>query len=158
MILEVQHESRFTYAEAVEEAVAEVRMEPVSDDDQSCRSFLLAVKPDTEVYRYQDGFGNRVHHFNVLGTHDQVRILSASVVETHPRPNDLALCRDPYPLDAGKLGLEELDFVQFRGPVRSSPRLAQSSTRCGRAPGRSWANWCFASAAIFTIALSTPAT
>lgn len=123
MILEVQHESRFTYAEAVEEAVAEVRMEPVSDDDQSCRSFHLAVKPSTEVYRYQDGFGNRVHHFNVLGTHDQVSILSAAVVETHPRTNDLAQCRDAYPLEADSLGLEELDFVQFRGPVRSSQRL-----------------------------------
>jgi len=123
MILEVQHESRFTYAEAVEEAVAEVRMEPVSDADQSCRSFHLAVTPATEVYRYQDGFGNRVHHFNVLGAHDQVRILSAAVVETHPRPHDLASCRDAYPLDPGRLGLEEVNFVQFRGPVRPSPRV-----------------------------------
>jgi len=124
MILEVQHESRFTYAEAVEEAVAEMRMEPVSDDDQSCRSFHLAVTPATEVYRYQDGFGNRVHHFNVLGTHDQVRILSAAVVETHTRPRALAACRDAYPLDPSRLGLDEYDFVQFRGPVRPSARLA----------------------------------
>ena len=43
-------------------------MEPVSDADQSCRSFHLAVTPAAEVYRYQDGFGNRVHHFNVLGS------------------------------------------------------------------------------------------
>jgi transglutaminase-like putative cysteine protease len=124
MILEVQHESRFTYAAAVEEAVAEVRMEPVSDDDQSCRSFHLAVTPSTEVYRYQDGFGNRVHHFNVLGTHDRVRILAAAVVETHPRPRDPTSCRAAYPLDPGRLGLDEVDFVQFRGPVRLSPRLA----------------------------------
>src|ERR1700722_17493323 len=124
MILEVQHESRFTYAEAVVEAVAEGRMEPVSDDHQSCRSFHLAVTPTTEVYRYQDGFGNRVHHFNVLRTHDQVRILAAAVVETHPRPHDPASCRDIYPLDAGGLGVEELDFLPFRGPVRPSPRLA----------------------------------
>jgi transglutaminase-like putative cysteine protease len=124
MILEIQHESRFTYPEAVAEAVAEVRMEPVSDDHQSCRSFHLAVTPTTEVYRYQDGFGNRVHHFNLLRTHDHVRILAAAVVETHPRPYDPASCRATYPFDSDQLGLGEVDFVQFRGPVRPSPRLA----------------------------------
>jgi transglutaminase-like putative cysteine protease len=124
LILEIQHESRFTYAEAVEEAVAEVRMEPVSDAHQTCRSFHLAVSPPTEVNRYQDGFGNRVHHFNVLGAHDQVRILAAAVVETHPRPHNPTSCQAVYPLDSDQLGLEEVDFVRFRGPVRPSPRLA----------------------------------
>ena len=123
MILEVQHETRLEYTEAVIESMAEVRMEPASDSDQSCRSFHLAVSPPTELFRYQDGFGNRVHHFNVLGTHDQVRILSAAVVETHPRPRDPASCRAAFPVDPERLGLEEIDFVQFRGPVRPSPRL-----------------------------------
>ena len=57
MILEVQHETRLTYTEAVTESIAEVRMEPVSDADQSCRSFHLAVHPATGPQRYIDGFG-----------------------------------------------------------------------------------------------------
>ncbi len=123
MILEVQHETRFTYPEAVAEAVTELRMEPVSDADQSCRSFHLALSPPSEVGRFQDGFGNRVHHFNILGGHDQVRILAAAIVQTHPRLQDLGNCRAVFPLEPDALGLDVLDFVQLRGPVRPTPRL-----------------------------------
>src|SRR4051794_38043598 len=123
MILEVQHETRLEYSEPVTESMTEVHMEPVSDADQSCRSFHLAVSPATEVFRYQDGFGNRVHHFNLLAPHDQVRILAASVVETHPRSNDLALSLATYPLALDNIDLEVFDFLRFRGPVRPTSRL-----------------------------------
>ena len=59
----------------------------------------------------------------MLGSHEQVRILAAGVVETHPRSQDPSSCRAAFPLDADELGLEVLDFIQFRGPVRPSPRL-----------------------------------
>jgi transglutaminase-like putative cysteine protease len=124
MILEIQHETQFTYPETVAEAVVEVRMEPPSDSDQSCRSFHLAVTPPTESFRYQDGLGNRIHHFNLFGAHDQARILAACIVETHRRPPDPASCRAAWPVDPDRLGLDALDFVRFRGPVRATPRLA----------------------------------
>src|SRR5215471_16427515 len=123
MILEIQHETRFTYAEAVTEAVAEVRLEPVSDDEQSCHSFHLRVTPSATLYRYSDGFGNRVHHFNLLAPHREVRILSASVVETHPKLADLGPCRATWPLNPEELTLDSLDFLQFRGPVTSPASL-----------------------------------
>jgi transglutaminase-like putative cysteine protease len=124
MIVEVQHETRFTYTEPVAESVAELRMEPVSDPDQSCRSFHLAVSPASEPSRYQDGFGNSVHHFNLLPPHGEVRILAASIVETHPRPRDLSAGRAAHPLAPDGADLEVLDFLHFRGPVRATPRLA----------------------------------
>jgi transglutaminase-like putative cysteine protease len=123
MILEVQHETRFTYREPVTEAVAEVRLEPASDDDQSCHSFHLSVGPPAAVYRYNDGFGNRVHHFNLVAPHQEVRILSASVVETHPGIRDPRACPASYPLEDAAFGLDVLDFLQFRGPVRPTPLL-----------------------------------
>jgi transglutaminase-like putative cysteine protease len=123
MILEVQHETRLEYAEPVTEAVAEVRMEPASDAEQSCRSFHLAVSPSCTVSRYQDGFGNRVHHYNLLAPHRLVRVLAASLVETHPRPHDLDTSRCAYPLDPEATPLDCLDFLAFRGPVRATPRL-----------------------------------
>lgn len=121
MILEIQHETRLTYSEPVIEAVAEVRLEPASDDEQSCRSFHLALSPPTGTFRYQDGFGNRVHHFNVLPPHAEVRVLAASVVETHPRPRDLGACAATWPLSEPTSDL--LDFLHARGPVRRTPRL-----------------------------------
>jgi transglutaminase-like putative cysteine protease len=124
MILEVQHETRFTYSEPVTESVTELRLEPVSDADQSCRSFHLAVSPPVDLFRYQDGFGNAVHHFNLLPPHAEMRMLSASIVETHPRRPDLAASRARYPLDLARADLDVLDFLKFRGPVRPTPRLA----------------------------------
>jgi transglutaminase-like putative cysteine protease len=123
MILEIQHETRLEYSEPVVESIAEVRMEPVSDADQSCHSFHLAIRPSVEPARYQDGFGNRVHHFNILTPHQEVRVLSASVVETHPRKSDIGNIKAFYPLDADRLDLEALDFLGFRGPVRTTPAL-----------------------------------
>jgi transglutaminase-like putative cysteine protease len=124
MILEVQHETRLEYSEPVTESVTEVRMEPGSDADQSCRSFHLLVSPPTQLFRFQDGFGNHVHHFNVLARHTEVRILAASLIETHPRMQDLLVSRATYPLDRASIDLSAVDYLRFRGPVRSIPQLA----------------------------------
>ncbi|MFO0845242.1 MAG: transglutaminase family protein [Gemmataceae bacterium] len=123
MILEIQHETRLAYSEPVTESVAEMRMEPASDAEQSCRSFHLAVSPPTGVFRYVDGFGNRVHHFNVSPAHREVHVLAASVVETCPRPRDLSASAATLPLDPATLPLELLDFLTLRGPARHTPRL-----------------------------------
>jgi transglutaminase-like putative cysteine protease len=123
MILEIQHETRFEYSEPVMESVTELRMEPVSDADQSCRSFHIALNPPAPLFRYQNGFGNRVHHFNVLAAHAAVQILAASVVETHPRPRHLAASQAVYPLSLEASNLEILDCLPLRGPVRATPRL-----------------------------------
>ena len=134
MILEIQHETRFEYSEPAAESVTELRMEPVSDEDQSCHSYHLAVSPVTQPSRYQDGFGNRVHHFNVLAPHRGVRILSASAVETHPRHPDPLTSRAPFPLAPETVPLECLDFLQFRGSVRETPRLSPLVTALRPAP------------------------
>src|ERR1700722_1325014 len=123
MIVEVQHETCFSYPEPVHEAITELRMEPASGPDQSCRSFHLSVSPSADVFRYRDGFGNSVHHFNLLEVPGQVRILSASVVETHQRRHALDECRATWPLDLDGTELEVMDFVRFRGPVRHCPLL-----------------------------------
>jgi transglutaminase-like putative cysteine protease len=107
----------------VAESIAEMRMEPASDGEQSCRSFHLAVSPPTGVFRYVDGFGNRVHHFNVVPPHLETHVLAASVVETHPRPRDLSASAAAMPLDPAGLPLDLFDYLQLRGPARYTPKL-----------------------------------
>jgi transglutaminase-like putative cysteine protease len=141
MILEIQHETHLSYTEPVSESIAEVRMEPVSDADQSCRSFHLAVQPNTGVFRYQDGFGNRVHTFNVRPAHPEVRILAASVVEVNPVPRDLAGSTAMLPLALEQGGLELLDFLHLRGPVRRSPRLEPVLEQLRPQPGVRVGQW-----------------
>ena len=144
MILEIQHETRFEYSEAAIESVTELRMEPVSDANQSCHSYHLAVTPAAEVFHYGDGFGNRVHHFNLLPPYTTVRILSASVVETHPASRELAASRATFPYDAVGLPIEVLDFLHFRGSVRPTPLLAPLLEMLRPRPGRPLAELVFA--------------
>lgn len=123
MILEIQHETRLEYAGPVTESVTEVRMEPGSDADQSCRSFHLKLSPPAEAHSYVDGFGNRVHHFNLLAPHSHVTILAASVVETHPRDLDPLAGPGRYPVNPAALPLDAVGYLGFHGPVRPTPLL-----------------------------------
>ncbi len=141
MILEIQHETHLSYTEPVSESIAEVRMEPVSDAVQICRSFHLAVHPNAGVFRYQDGFGNRVHSFNVRPAHTEVRILAASVVEVNPVPCDLAGSLAVLPLALEQGGLALLDFLHLRGPVRRSPRLEPVLEQLRPQPGARAGEW-----------------
>jgi transglutaminase-like putative cysteine protease len=123
MILEVQHETRLQYSEAVREVMTEVRMEPCSGADQTCHSFHLRVSPSAQVFRYQDGFSNHVHHFNLLSAPEHIHLLAASVVETHPRECDLLSSRATYPPDLDRADLGVLAFLKCSGPVRQTARL-----------------------------------
>jgi transglutaminase-like putative cysteine protease len=123
MILEVQHETQQDYTEPVSEWHTELRMQPVNDNYQSCHSFHLIVSQPTTVFYYLDGFGNRVHHFNLLAPHQQVRVLSACVVETAERVCDLDACEAAFPLDLGSADCDVVDFLPFRGPVCDTPLL-----------------------------------
>ena len=123
MILEIQHETRLHYTTPVAEWLTEMRVEPVSDADQSCQTFFLGVSQPAPVHRFTDGFGNRVHHFNLLSPHLEVRLVAASVVETHPTPKNLSSSTATLPLDPETLPLETLDFVSFHGPIRHTSRL-----------------------------------
>jgi transglutaminase-like putative cysteine protease len=136
MILEIQHETRFEYSEAAIESLTELRMEPVNDDQQSCHSYHLAVTPQAEPFRYIDGFSNRVHHFNLLVPHSLVRILSASVVETHRDRPALGSARARFPYEHADLPIEVLDFLQFRGSVRETPLLAPLLDALRPEPGK----------------------
>jgi transglutaminase-like putative cysteine protease len=136
MIIEIQHETCLAYSDAVTESMAEFRMEPASDENQSCRSFYLSISPASEVFRYQDGFGNRVHHFNVLNSCQKLRVVAASVVETHPVPSPLAESRVTYPIDLAALDVSGYGFLTLSGPVSPTPLLDPLLERLKPSPGQ----------------------
>jgi transglutaminase-like putative cysteine protease len=123
MILEIQHETQLDYSEPVSESITELHMEPANDGEQSCHSFKLRLTPYTQDFRYRDGFGNYVHHFNLLEPHDHVGILAASIVETRRLLPDLQLSCAVHPLSLPSLPLEAYDFLKLRGPVSPTPLL-----------------------------------
>jgi transglutaminase-like putative cysteine protease len=65
----------------VRESVMEIRMQPRSEGPQMLRSFQIATNPRSQLYAYTDHFGNAVYHFNVLKTHEELRIEAQAVIE-----------------------------------------------------------------------------
>jgi transglutaminase-like putative cysteine protease len=86
VIYSVRHTTTFRYEPAVRESVMEVRLQPRSDGDQRCLSFTLDVDPAANTMQYRDFTGNTVHHFDIAGTHAQVKVAAESAVEVQSLP------------------------------------------------------------------------
>ena len=101
MIYSVRHTTTFRFEPAVRESIMEVRLQPRSDGDQRCVSFTLHVDPAANVMQYYDFMGNIVHHFDIAGSHSQVKVTAQSSIDvesiTPPRASD---CGDWSDLDA----------------------------------------------------------
>ncbi len=101
MYYSIRHQTRFRYSSPVSESIMEMRLQPRTEWTQHCLSFDIELEPRTRVFHYRDYLGNTVHHFNVPGEHQQLDIVSTSLVEVTP-------FRDwPISLDAG--AWEEID-------------------------------------------------
>jgi transglutaminase-like putative cysteine protease len=86
VIYSVRHTTIFQYEPAVRESVMEVRMQPRSEANQRCLSFQLHVNPPASIIQYRDFAGNTVHHFNIAGSHAQLKIAAQSTIEVELVP------------------------------------------------------------------------
>jgi transglutaminase-like putative cysteine protease len=116
---EIEHTTRFSYSGPITETVMEVRLQPLDGRGQRCLDFNLEVSPRMPVGTYRDGYGNRVHYFNLLRAHDRVRVTSRSLVEM-----DLENNRE-------KSAEPDLvfDFLRFRPPVTDVPGVRRLAAR-----------------------------
>src|SRR5580692_7339475 len=81
----IRHITEFRYKPAVGESVMEVRLQPRSDMQQRCLMSTLEVTPRANVMMYRDFYGNAVHHFDIPGRHESIRVLAEATVEMQPR-------------------------------------------------------------------------
>jgi transglutaminase-like putative cysteine protease len=86
LIYSVRHATTVLYEPAVRESVMEVRMQPRSDTTQRCLSFNLNVSPTANITQYRDFAGNTVHHFDIAGSHTEVKLTARSMVEVQSVP------------------------------------------------------------------------
>ncbi len=84
MYYSIRHQTRFRYSSPVSESIMEMRLQPRTEWTQHCLSFEIDLDPRTRVFHYRDYLGNTVHHFNVAGPHQQLDIVSTSLVEVNP--------------------------------------------------------------------------
>lgn len=115
MILRVEHTTEFGYDAPIAEAYTELRLRPLEGGGQHCSSFrLITQPPGLRVREYRDHFGNSVHHFDVLESHDRLSVTAVSEVMT---PTSFTSARQlPTPLDLHDY-LGPTDYVPFSPSV-----------------------------------------
>jgi transglutaminase-like putative cysteine protease len=81
MIIRSHHRTLYRYGTPSVESHNEVRLHPLTDANQVCRSFSVSTRPATTVYGYQ-ALGGIVHHFGLRGAHRELEIVADAEVET----------------------------------------------------------------------------
>ena len=84
MLISLLHRTTFVYAGKAHDSFNEVRLRPVDDAGQVCRSFELRTDPASNLREYTDFYGNAVHYFDIAEGHDRLMIEALSEVETTP--------------------------------------------------------------------------
>src|SRR5947207_14793043 len=91
MLFKITHTTDLNYTDMISESVMELRMVPRQEQDQHRLSFNLAIGPATTTLSYFDWLGNTVHAFTINAFHQQIKIVSTSMVETERPAMDLNL-------------------------------------------------------------------
>jgi transglutaminase-like putative cysteine protease len=93
MLISLLHRTTFAYIGKAHDSFNEVRLKPLDEATQVCRSFELRTDPSTPLRDYVDFYGNTVHYFDVVAGHTSLMIEAVSEVETTPN-----LSRPPVPV------------------------------------------------------------
>jgi transglutaminase-like putative cysteine protease len=84
MLISLLHRTTFVYAGKARDSFNEVRLRPLDDASQACRSFDLRIDPAAQARSYVDFYGNTVLYFDVVAEHGRLVIEAVSEVETTP--------------------------------------------------------------------------
>jgi transglutaminase-like putative cysteine protease len=131
MLLEATHTTRYLYDAPVSQCLSEARVTPRGFPGQRVVATRIEIHPEPAVMaEHADYFGNHVHSFSILRSHDRFTTTATSVVEvTAQAPtatSDIAWeqARDQVSAQADEATLAAFEFV-FESPfVVSSPELA----------------------------------
>ena len=83
MYYTIRHTTRFRYSAPINESIMEVRIQPRSDGNQYCLDFQLHTSPRAHIMNYRGEFGNRVHHFDIPNSHNQLIITAVALVDVN---------------------------------------------------------------------------
>jgi transglutaminase-like putative cysteine protease len=94
---DILHRTRYSYTLPVKNSFNEVRLKPLSNEEQTVDTFLLKVLPATKLSHYTDFYLNMVHHFEIMEPHSALQVESKLRVTTHPLP-PLSETDAPWPM------------------------------------------------------------
>jgi transglutaminase-like putative cysteine protease len=133
MYYAVKHQTHFRYSQPISESVMEVYMQPFTEGIQRCLRFKLQTSPRVHTFEYYDYLGNSVHFFDIPGFHDQLTILTESVVEmVAPLPLPAALGVETWEaLDGAAAGGDFWDMLMPSPRTQTSDLLEQFTRELG---------------------------
>jgi transglutaminase-like putative cysteine protease len=103
MYYTIRHTTRFRYSAPISESIMEVRIQPRSEGNQHCLDFRLHTNPRAHILTYRGEYGNRVHHFDIANSHNQLTITAEALVDITAPP--------PLPEMLSPQAWEELDAL-----------------------------------------------
>lgn len=86
MLLNVKHETVFSYSAPVAESCMEFRLTPATDANQKVISHRREVRGARTIRQHMDSWGNTVSYFTISAPHTEVEVVFESVVETASTP------------------------------------------------------------------------
>ena len=87
MLLHVRHETLYHYTPAVENAQHAVHLRPGKGPGQTVLQHALSISPQPAQQRESlDVYGNSKLFFSLQTSHEELKVISDSVVQTHARP------------------------------------------------------------------------
>ena len=80
---DIRHKTRYDYAAPVRDSFNELRLQPLSNAQQTVESFDVQTFPAAKLSSYHDFYSNVIHHFDIAEPHSTLEIESRLLVETH---------------------------------------------------------------------------
>ncbi len=137
MRLRVLHTTRYEYPTPAIDSHNEARLEPLSDEDQTCLDFTIKTSPSAKMYRFELPTGG-VHHFGIRLPHRSLTITANSLVETKVACPIVSLPSDS-PLDlfgsSPELKQEFAEYLSWTKRVLFFPEIAQIALKVERTTG-----------------------
>ena len=75
--LRVRHTTSYVYSDVVHASYNEARISPLDTPSQFTLEHRVDVTPVTNLYRYRDYWGSRVHAFDLLHAHTELTVVGA---------------------------------------------------------------------------------
>jgi transglutaminase-like putative cysteine protease len=84
--IRIEHRSLYTYTTPVDSSFNELRITPLTTEQQVVLDSQVSVTPRAGLYHYVDYWGSVVHAFDLHEPHEELTIVGRSMVETVPSP------------------------------------------------------------------------
>lgn len=121
MKFSLSHKTSYQYEVPVSESVGEVRLCPLSSDNQTVLSRSLDIDPNVAVGHFEDVWGNRVEFFSIPYRHSSLELTSRALVETRDQP-DVGYCEEVTNAEAKQIFSSQLaQYYDFKRPSRLVP-------------------------------------